>query len=72
MIDSSVNAHEPRALVSVNVKEFSAKYKSKKEIYGFLSGPCKAYLVGYDGVSIYYLRDIILGKKKCKCLVFQW
>jgi hypothetical protein len=57
-------------MVSVNVKAFSAKYKSKKEIYGFLAGPCKAYLVGYEGVSIYYLRDILRRKKKCKYLAF--
>ena len=50
----------------MNVKAFAAKYSSKQEIYGFLCGPCKAYLVGYKGVSVYYLRDIIRGHKKCK------
>lgn len=31
-----------------------------------MAGAVGAYLAGYENVSIYYLRDIVSGKKKCK------
>ena len=32
-----------------------------------MAGAVGAYLAGYENVSIYYLRDLVSGKKKCKC-----
>ena len=46
--------------------EFSSKYSSKREVYQFLAGQVRAYLAGYDCVSIYFLRSIAIGEKKCK------
>ena len=69
MENANINAAGPNGNVKVNVQTFAAKYKSKKEIYGFLAGPCNAYLAGYENVSIYYLRDLLIGKKKRKCIL---
>ena len=56
--------------VHINIKDFEAKYKSKREVYTFLS-KCpgltlvaidgNAYLPPYDNVSIYWLKDIVAG-----------
>ena len=50
----------------MNVQEFASKYESKREVYNFLASAVGAYLAGYENVSIYFLRDIVSGKKKCK------
>jgi hypothetical protein len=46
--------------------EFASKAKSKREIFVFLCTNVMAYLPDYDTVTIYYLKDLISGKKKCK------
>ena len=48
----------------VSAKEFSAKYKSKREIYNFLASDVGVYLPPYANVTIYYLKDLMAGKKK--------
>ena len=40
-----------------------SKYSGKKECYEFCAMELKAYLPGHECVSIYYLRDLIQGKK---------
>ena len=52
--------------VSIPAAEFKAKYNSKKECFYFLSVDCKAYLSSYETVTIYFLKDLIAGTKKCK------
>ena len=52
--------------MQISAKEFSAKYKSKKECYNFLTVEVGAYLSHYETVTIYFLRDIVAGRKKCK------
>ena len=52
--------------VNISAKEFEAKYKSKREVYTFLTVDAGAYLPPYDTVTIYFLKDIISGEKKCK------
>ena len=44
----------------VTAKEFAAKYRSKREIYNFLSVEVGVYLPHFDQVTIYF----------CKCLFF--
>ena len=51
----------------VNVKEFEAKYRSKREVYTFLTVDGDAYLPPFQDVTAYFLKDIVSGKKKCKC-----
>ena len=48
----------------ISSKEFSAKYRSKREIYNFLATDCSIYLPPYDNVTIYFIKDIMFGKKK--------
>ena len=55
-----------RKRVSVNVKEFSSKFRSKYEIYTFLTVECRYFLPTYDQTSIWWLRSIALGERKGK------
>lgn len=52
--------------MGVNVQSFQAKYNSKRECYNFLAWEVKAYLPAYETVTIYFLKDVISGRKKCK------
>ena len=52
--------------VKISAKEFAAKYKSKYEVYRFLTVDAQCYLSPYNTVSIYFLKDLVAGKKKCK------
>ena len=53
--------------VRMSAKEFNAKFSTKRECFSFLTIDYKAYLPAYDTVTIYFLRDLIAGRKKCKC-----
>ena len=48
--------------------QFASKFKSKREVYTFLTIDAEAYLPNHESVTIYYLKELISGKKKCKCL----
>ena len=50
----------------VTVAAFSAKFRSKREVYGFLAVDCKASLPPQHTITAYFLRDLISGAKKCK------
>jgi len=50
----------------ISAATFAAKFNSKKEIFGFLSVQVKAYLCSYECLTIYFLKDLVAGKKKCK------
>ena len=47
-----------------NVKEFSSKFRTKKEVYDFLTQDVKAYCPPRDTVTIWHLKDLIQGTKK--------
>ena len=49
----------------LTTSEFSAKFRSKNEVYAFLSIDVEAYLPSKDCVTIYFLKDLVNGKKKC-------
>ena len=53
----------------VSAKLFAAKYQSKRECYNFLAVDAGVYLPSYEQVTIYFLKDIMSGKKKCKCAI---
>jgi hypothetical protein len=55
----------------IKAAEFAAKYKSKREIYSFLTVDAGAYLPAYDTVTIYFLKDMLSGVKKCKCYLLS-
>ena len=48
----------------VSSKEFAAKYRSKREIYNFLACDVGVFLPPYDNVTIYFLKDLMAGRKK--------
>ena len=51
----------------MSVQSLQAKYQSKRECYNFLTVQVEIYLPPYETVTIYFLKDIISGKKKRKC-----
>lgn len=51
---------------NISAQAFAAKFKSKREIYTLLTVEAKAYLPNYDSITIYFLKDLICGKKKSK------
>ena len=55
-------AHNTMAHISS--KEFAAKYRSKREIYNFLATDVGVYLPPYDNVTIYFIKDLLFGRKK--------
>ena len=50
--------------VQISAKEFQSKYRSKREIYNFLAADVGIYLPPYDNVTIYFLKELMMGKKK--------
>ena len=50
--------------VRISSKEFQAKYNSKREIYNFLACDVGVYLPKYKYVTIYFLKELMSGKKK--------
>ena len=52
--------------VDISVKQFVGKFRSKAEIWKFASVDCRAYLPAYNTISVYFLRDLLMGKKKSK------
>ena len=58
--DFQIEDNQPRT-VGVSSKEFSAKYKSKRETYNFLAADVGVYLPPYDNVTIYFLKELMGG-----------
>ena len=48
----------------ISYKEFAAKYRSKREIYNFLACDVGVFLPPYDNVTIFFLKDLMMGKRK--------
>ena len=48
----------------ISSKEFAAKYRSKREIYNFLTCDVGVFLPPYDNVTIFFLKDLMMGKRK--------
>ena len=66
---SEINANNVQQIpqpVRITAKEFAAKFSTKRECFTFLAIDCKAYLPAYDTITIYFLKDLIAGRKKCK------
>ena len=52
---------EPK--VEISAEEFGVKFRSKGEIFRFLSSDVKCYLDSYASMTIYHLRDLASGEK---------
>ena len=50
--------------VAINAGAFGAKYKSKGEIYRWLTSEAAIYLPPYESVTVFHMRDICGGKRK--------
>ena len=64
MDDDNMNQipnQQARGKQQVTATAFAAKYKSKREIFNFLTMDVKAYLPTYETVSIYFLKDLVSG-----------
>ena len=66
-INSKANQND-----QITAATFASKFNSKREIYMFLTVEVQAYLPAYDTVTIYFLKDLISGAKKCKSHHFQY
>ena len=49
---------------TITAAAFASKFRSKREIYQFLTLDVQAYLPDCDNLTIYFLKDLIHGKKK--------
>ena len=57
---------EANPQTQITTAEFSAKFRSKYEVYQFVTIDAQAYLPAPECVTIYFLKDLIRGQKKCK------
>ena len=53
-------------VTKITTAAFSAKFRSKNEVYQFLTIDVGAVLPDKEGVTIYFLKDLVRGIKKCK------
>ena len=49
MSDNQINSNSQQ---SITAAAFSAKYRSKREVFNLLTIDCRAYLPSYDSVTI--------------------
>jgi len=45
-------------------KTFSAKFRSKKEVWNFLTIEVGAYLPPFENITVYHMKDLLSGSKK--------
>ena len=50
----------------ISAASFAAKFASKKELFNFLAVEVGAYLCSHEVLTIYFLKDLVSGKKKRK------
>ena len=70
MADNNNAFQQPaqRRTVKVSAKYFASKHNNKRECYQLLTLKRGAYLPHYDNITIYFIKDLIAGRKKCKYL----
>jgi hypothetical protein len=55
---------QPQQLQQINVLDLMNKFRSKREIYNFIAMDGQVYLPRYDSTNIYFLKQIMQGKKQ--------
>jgi hypothetical protein len=50
--------------VQIPAKEIGAKFRSKREIYRFLTAEVKCYLGDFETMTIWHLRDLAAGDRQ--------
>ena len=76
MVDSKMKSMAPAQVAqqpqpAVSIQSFGAKFQTKQSIYYFLTVEVGAYLPPKSCVTMYYLRDLINGARKCKCPILH-
>ena len=56
-------SHQLAPKKQISAMAFSARYRSKKKVFNFLSSSAGAYFCPHENLSIYYLKAILEGKK---------
>ena len=59
---------EIKQATTITTSEFSAKFRSKYEVYQFLTIDALAFLPAPECCTIYFLKDLVSGKKKCESI----
>jgi hypothetical protein len=54
----------------ISASEFGAKFRSKKEVYVFLTVENNAYLPPHHVITLYFMRDILSENKKVSFLIY--
>ena len=55
----------------ITVATFASKYRSKNEIYSFLTLDVKCYLPPPHTLTLYFMKDLVSGQKKRKFIEIQ-
>ena len=53
-----------------SAKELAAKFRSKGEVYRFLTVDVRMALPAYEQVTIYFMKDLMAGNKKRESQLF--
>ena len=64
MEGANPNAQAPPRQPVVTAAAFNAKFRSKQEVYRFLSFDCGAYLPSYQTVTVFHCKDLAAGKRR--------
>lgn len=64
MATSVINSIAQMNTTMIAPAAFQAKYKSKREVWRFLSTDASVYLPPYQTVTIYHMRDLVAGKRR--------
>ena len=59
---------EIKQATTITTSEFSAKFRSKYEVYQFLTIDALAFLPAPECCTIYFLKDLVSGKNKCESI----
>ena len=52
-----------QAKVKTNINQLKERFRSKNELYRFLALECGAFLPKRESTNVYFLKDIMMGKK---------
>ena len=55
--------------VQTNISQLRQKFNSKNELYTFLSMECGAFLPKKGSTNVYFLKDIMTGKKEVSSIL---
>ena len=52
--------------VRMNINQLKERFRSKNELFKFLSIDCSAYLPKKESTNVYFLKDIMNGRKEVR------